>query len=103
MKNTPTNEMSKARRIVYYATAPRVSAGRICQIVGGTTVRFWVGRVRSKFVFGPNGVYRHTKRDDAIAAARWFRAKCVEDARRLGLIPDGATTPHPRPAASPRP
>lgn len=103
MKNTPLNEMTKEQRIVHYATAPRVSAGRLSQIVGRTTVHFWVGRVRGKFVVGPNGKYRHTKREEAIASARWFRAKCVEDAKRLGLISDGATTPHTRPAAGPRP
>lgn len=43
-------ELTYDQKLVDYATAPKASAGIICQIENGDFVKHWCGKLRGKFI-----------------------------------------------------
>ncbi|WP_375123556.1 hypothetical protein [Pseudomonas sp. LW8] len=43
-------ELTYDQKLVDYATAPKASAGTICQIENGDFVKHWCGKLRGKFI-----------------------------------------------------
>jgi len=82
-------EMTYEQRLVHLATAPRVTAKQIQQIIDNEIRGFWVGRVRGKFVGGKDN-YKHDSREAALEYARRFRADCQAEAEQKGLLPPNA-------------
>jgi len=71
--------------LIYYATAPRATAGTITQYVDGDFVTYWAGRLRGVFVKSGDQ-FKFDNKQEALALARRFRQECVEEAKVRGLI-----------------
>jgi hypothetical protein len=69
-------------KLVYYATAPRVSAGKLTDKV---FVTMWAGKLRGKFVSMP-GEFLFKYKDEALSFARRYRHSCLLEAKLKGLI-----------------
>lgn len=82
-------EMTYEQRLVHLATAPRVTAKQIQQVVDHQLRGFWIGRLRGKFVGGENS-YKHDSREAALDCARKIRADCRAEAERKGLLSPNA-------------
>lgn len=70
-------------KVIHYATAKRITTGRISQIVDGDFKSYWVGKLRGMIVSRSDGEYRFDTESDAYAAAHEFRERCREKASRL--------------------
>lgn len=77
--------MTKNEKIKHYATAPRVYAGTITQIVDGNFRKFWVGKLRGNIVSMAGGEYKFDTKPEAIECAREFKNACIRDAEKLGI------------------
>ncbi len=75
--------MTENEKIVYYASG-RVTVGHIQQFIDGELVRFFVGRLRGKYV-GPKDDFKFDTPEEARQCAINFRQKCRDDMERLGL------------------
>tara|TARA_R110000796_G_scaffold77896_1_gene174078 strand:- start:99 stop:329 length:231 start_codon:yes stop_codon:yes gene_type:complete len=75
-------DMTFDEKLVHYATAPRVSAGKITDMY---FVTMWAGKVRGKFV-SMDGQFKFTNKDCALALARAYRQSCIDEAKSKGLI-----------------
>ena len=77
--------MDKAEKVKHYATAKRITAGKITQIEDGVFVSSWVGKLRGMIVSAPDGTYKHSTKEDAIACASDFRERCRAEAARTSI------------------
>jgi len=78
-------ELTYEQKLIHYATAPRASAGIICQIENGDTVNHWCGKLRGKFVqTGPN--WKKASKQKALESAHLFREDCRAEAKAKGLL-----------------
>lgn len=72
-------------KLVYYATAPRATAGKLTQYVDGDFVTYWAGRLRGVFVkIGDE--FKFDNKEDALEFARRYRQECIEEANSKGLL-----------------
>lgn len=77
--------MTYDEKLIHYATAKRVTAGKITQLSEGEFVTFWAGRVRGKFV--KNGDhFKFNDKESALNFARKWRDDCIEEANKRGLL-----------------
>jgi hypothetical protein len=75
-------DMTYEEKLVHYATAPRVSAGKITDKY---FVTMWAGKLRGKFV-SIDGKFKFTNKDHALALARAYRQSCFDEAKAKGLF-----------------
>ena len=79
-------ELTYDQKLVDYATAPKASAGIICQIENGDFVKHWCGKLRGKFIqVGPT--WKAASKQQAVEKARGFREQCRAEAKAKGLLP----------------
>lgn len=82
-----TKNMSYEEKLIYYATAPRATAGKITQIVKGELVDFYLGRLRGNFVrMGDGELSKFKTKEEALKLARKFRQSCLDEAIEKGLL-----------------
>ena len=74
--------MTNEEKLVHYATAPRVSTGKITDKNFKT---MWAGKLRGKFV-SMGGQFKFTNKDHALALARAYRQACFHEAKAKGLL-----------------
>ena len=67
------------QKLRFYATAPRVGARKIHQIVDGDFKPFWLATLRGKAVTLVGGKHKLNSREQAIEHARQFREACRKD------------------------
>ena len=69
-------------KLVYYGTAPRVSAGKLTD---KNFVTMWAGKLRGNFV-SMTGEFKFANKADALALARAYRQSCFDKAKSKGLF-----------------
>ncbi|ABL01315.1 hypothetical protein Ppro_3724 (plasmid) [Pelobacter propionicus DSM 2379] len=75
------------KKLIFYATAKRITVGTITQIEDGNFVTSFVGKLRGKIVSRPeDGAYKFSTQTEARECAHSFRQKAQVEARNLGLI-----------------
>jgi len=79
-------ELSYDQKLVDYATAPKASAGTICQIENGDFVKHWCGKLRGRFI-QVGTTWKAASKQQAIENAREFREQCRAEAKAKGLLP----------------
>jgi len=75
------------KNLVFFATAPVVTAGSINQIENGIIKKYWIGRLRRKFVGNTNGKFKFNTPEEAKCEARSYRQGCIDEATKLKLYP----------------
>ena len=76
--------MTNSEKEVYYGTG-RATVGEIQQFIDGELVRFYVGRLRGKFV-GPKDNFKFKTKEEALKCASDFRENCRTNAKKMGLL-----------------
>ena len=65
-------------KLIWYATAPRATAGKLTQYENGNFVTYWAGKLRGTFVM-IGGEFKFNNKLDAINLARRYRESCAEE------------------------